>query len=121
MEIIGESMVTRKDVDILISKERLTDWAEAFLVGQDTRDPLAAPLYGNFDCIPPLLVQVGDEETLLDDSTRMAEVASLAGVDVSLEVFPEMQHVFQLFVGNMPEADEALAKIAAWLRPRLGL
>jgi acetyl esterase/lipase len=51
----------------------------------------------------------------------LVEVADSAGVDVSLEVFPGMQHIFQLFVGNMPEADEAVAKIAAWLRPRLGL
>ncbi len=121
MEGIGESMVTREDVDILISKEKVRDWAEAFLAGQNARDPLAAPLYGDFDCIPPLLIQVGDEEIVLDDSTRLADVADSAGVDVSLEVFPEMQHIFQLFVGNMPEADEAVAKIAAWLRPRLGL
>ena len=87
--------------------------------GQD--DPLAAPLYGDFDGIPPLLIQVGDDETLLDDSTRLAEAAGSAGVEVRLDVFPEMQHVFQLFTGNMPEADEAVAQIGAWLRPRLGL
>ncbi len=74
MEAIGESIATREDVDILISKEKLRDWAKAFLAGQDARDPLAAPLYGDFECIPPLLIQVGDEETLLDDSTRLVEV-----------------------------------------------
>jgi acetyl esterase/lipase len=95
--------------------------AEMFLAGQDARDPLAAPLYGDFDGIPPLLIQVGDDETLLDDSTRLAEAAGSAGVEVRLDVFPEMQHVFQLFTGNMPEADEAVAQIGAWLRPRLGL
>ncbi|HJM27020.1 MAG TPA: alpha/beta hydrolase [Acidimicrobiales bacterium] len=121
MEGLGESMTTRAEVDVLVSPEGLKEGADVFLAGQDARDPLASPLYGDFAGIPPLLIQVGDEETLLDDSTRMAEVAGLAGVDVSLEVFPEMQHVFQLFVGNMPEADKALAKITAWLRPRLGL
>lgn len=121
LEGLGESMTTRADVDVLIDPVNLKEWADVFLAGQDARDPLVAPLYGDFTGIPPLLIQVGDEETLLDDSTRMAEVAGGAGVDVSLEVFPEMQHVFQLFCGNMPEADDAVAKIASWLRPHLGL
>ncbi|MBL6927315.1 MAG: alpha/beta hydrolase fold domain-containing protein, partial [Acidimicrobiia bacterium] len=121
LEGLGESMITRAEVDVLIDPVNLKEGADVFLAGHDARDPLAAPLYGDFTGISPLLIQVGDEETLLDDSTRMADVAASAGVDVSLEVFPEMQHVFQLFTGNMPEADDAVAKIAAWLRPRLGL
>jgi acetyl esterase/lipase len=114
-------MTTRAEVDVLVSEVGLKGMAEMFLAGQDARDPLAAPLYGDLTGLPPLLIQVGDEETLLDDSTRLAEVAETAGVEVRLDVFPEMQHVFQLFAGNMPEADEAIAQIGAWLRPRLGL
>ncbi len=121
MEGIGESMTTRAEVDMLVDEVGLKGMAEMFLAGQDARDPLAAPLYGDFSGLPPLLIQVGDEETLLDDSTRLAEAAESAGVEVRLDVFPEMQHVFQLFTGNMPEADEAVAQIGAWLRPRLGL
>ena len=121
MEAIGESMTTRAEVDMLVDEVGLKGMAEMFLAGQDARDPLAAPLYGDFAGIPPLLIQVGDEETLLDDSTRLAEAAEAAGVEVRRDVFPEMQHVFQLFTGNMPEADEAIAQISTWLRPRLGL
>jgi len=121
MEGLGESMTTRADVDMLIDAEGMKEGAEMFLAGGDARDPLAAPLYGDFTGIPPLLIQVGDEETLLDDSTRLDTVASAAGVDTVLDVVPEMQHVFQLLVGTMPEADEAVARIAAWLRPRMGL
>ena len=121
MEGIGESMTTRADVAVIVNEIGLKDMAEMFLAGHDARDPLAAPLYGDFAGIPPLFIQVGDEETLLDDSTRLAESAEAAGVEVRLDVFPEMQHVFQLFTGNMPEADEAIAQISAWLRPRLGL
>jgi acetyl esterase/lipase len=121
MEGIGESMRTNAEADVLVDEVGLKGMAEMFLAGQDARDPLAAPLYGDFDGIPPLLIQVGDDETLLDDSTRLAEAAGSAGVEVRLDVFPEMQHVFQLFTGNMPEADEAVAQIGAWLRPRLGL
>ena len=63
----------------------------------------------------------GFGSTLRDDSTRLAESAEAAGVEIRLDVFPEMQHIFQRFTGNMPEADEAIAQISAWLRPRLGL
>lgn len=58
---------------------------------------------------------------MLDDSTRLAERAEVAGVDVTLEVFPEMPHGFQTTCGTMPEATDAVAKIGDWLRPRLGL
>ena len=68
------------------------------------------------DCL-----EVGGYETLLDDAKRVAAAAQRDRVDVTLEVFPEMQHVFQLGAGNVPESDDAIAKIGAFLRPRLGL
>ena len=95
--------------------------ADMFLGGQSSHDPYAAPLHADLAGLPPLYIQVGDEETLLDDSTRLAANAEAAGVEVRLDVFPEMQHVFQMAAGNMPEADDAVDRIAAWLRPRLGL
>jgi len=121
MEGVGESMKTKAELDLLVDEASLKGMAELFLAGQDPKDPLAAPLHGDLEGIPPLLIQVGDEETLLDDSIRLAEIAGAAGNEVRLEIFPEMQHVFQLFAGNLPEADEALLQIADWLRPRLGL
>jgi acetyl esterase/lipase len=78
-------------------------------------------LHGDLTGLPPLLIQVGDAEVLLDDSTRLADRARSAGVDVTLEVWPEMVHVFQASAGYVPEADEAIAHIAAFCRPRLGL
>jgi acetyl esterase/lipase len=68
-----------------------------------------------------LYIQVGADEMLLDDARRVAAKARADGVDVRLDEFPEMQHVFQMAAGNMPEADEAIARIGAYLRPRLGL
>jgi monoterpene epsilon-lactone hydrolase len=121
MEGLGDSMRSRADKDLIVQWEGLTGMAGMFLAGGDPRDPLAAPLYGNFRGICPLYIQVGDEETLLDDSLRVTERARADGVNVQLDVFPEMQHVFQLCAGNMPESDEALARIGAFLRPRLGL
>jgi acetyl esterase/lipase len=121
MEGLGDSMKSKADVDLIVSEAVLKGMADRFLAGQDARDPLAAPLYADYTGICPLYFQVGGDETLLDDTTRTAERARAAGVEVEVEVFPEMQHVFQMAAGNMPEADDAIAKIGAYLRPRLGL
>jgi acetyl esterase/lipase len=66
-------------------------------------------------------MQVGGEEALLDDSRQFAERAKKAGVDVRLDVFPEMLHTFQMAAGRAPEADDAISRLAEWVRPKLGL
>ena len=65
------------------------------------------------------LLHAGGDELLRDDSTRLAERASAAGCDATIEVWPEMQHVFQIAAGNVPESDSAVAKLGAWLSNRL--
>jgi epsilon-lactone hydrolase len=119
LEGTGATMATKADVDLLVSAEVIKSMADSFLAGQDARDPLAAPLHAELSGLPPMYIQVGDDETLLDDSRRIAERARGAGVDVRLDVFPEMQHVFQMTAGNVPEADDAIARIGAYLRERL--
>ena len=84
------------------------------------RDPLASPLHADLAGLPPLLIHVGDCETLLDDSTRFAEKARAAGVDVTLEVWDGMIHVFQLFAAELPEARRAIDGIGVFLRKHLG-
>jgi len=121
MEGTGETMTSRAERDVLVQAETIKGMADAFLQGQDARDPLAAPLHADLSGLCPLYIQVGDDETLLDDSVRLADRARAAGVEVRLDVFPEMQHVFQMAAGSMPEADEAIARLADWVRPRLGL
>jgi monoterpene epsilon-lactone hydrolase len=121
MEGTGESMTSRADLDLLVGRDGLKIMADHFLAGSDPRHPHASPLHADLAGLAPIYIQVGDHETLLDDSTRFAARAEAAGLDVRIDVFPEMQHVFQFSAGNVPEADEALARIAAWLRPRLGL
>jgi monoterpene epsilon-lactone hydrolase len=95
--------------------------AAMFLGGTDPRDPLASPVYADLSGLPPTYVQVGGDETLLGDSLRLEEAARRAGVDVRVEVFPGRQHTFQMAAGYAPESDDAVAKLAAWVRPRLGL
>lgn len=121
LEGIGDSMTANAELDLIIAVDGLREMAELFLDGADPHDPLAAPLHADLTGLPPLYIQVGGHEALLDDSVRLAERARAAGVEVDLEVFPEMQHVFQIYCGNVPEATDAVAKLGAWLRPRLGL
>jgi epsilon-lactone hydrolase len=122
MEITGETLATNRDKDVLVQKEVVEIMAQTFLgEGGNRRDPLANPLYADLGGLPPLCIQVGGDETLLDDSRRLAERARNSGVDVTLEVFPEMQHVFHFAAGYAPEADDAIQKLARWVRPKLGL
>jgi acetyl esterase/lipase len=119
LEGIGESMTTREQADPVVRREGLTQMAAAYLGGKDPRTPLAAPLYADLKGLPPLLIQVGDAETLLDDSNRLAEKARAAGVQVKLEVWPEMIHVFQLFAGFLPEGQQAVNDLGQFLSQRL--
>jgi acetyl esterase/lipase len=119
LEGIGESMKTREQADPVVRRDMLTQMAAAYLGGKDARTPLAAPLYADLKNLPPLLIQVGDAETLLDDSNRLAQRARAAGVQVKLEVWPEMIHVFQLFAGFLPEGQQAVEGIGQYLKQQL--
>jgi monoterpene epsilon-lactone hydrolase len=80
-----------------------------------------SPLHANMAGLPPLYLQVSDAETLLDDSRSFTERARSAGVDVRLDLFPGQQHTFQMAAGRSPVADDAIRRLADWVRPRLGL
>lgn len=121
MEATGKTMTTNVENDVLIKPPLLLSMAGLFLNGHDPKDPLVAPVHADFAGVAPLYIQVGGHETLLDDARRVAQAAERDGVAATLEVFPEMQHVFQMGAGNVPESDDAIAKIGAFLRPRLGL
>ena len=96
-------MTTNADRDVLVSTEMLNAMATMFLAGGDAKDPLAAPIYADYSGLAPLYIQVGGDETLLDDTTRVVAKAEESGVDVRSEVFPDMQHVIQFGVGRMPK------------------
>ena len=121
MEATAPSFETNAKVERLISKEMSLNMAQMFLGSASPRDPLANPLFADFSGYPPTYIQVGGYEVIVDDALRVAARAKAAGVDVQCEVFPEMQHVFQFMAGRAPEADDAIRKLAAWVRPKLGL
>ena len=122
MELTGASYESNRDKDAFFYKEVVQGLVMMFLgEGGNPRDPLANPFYADLSGLPPIYIQVGGEETLLDDSRRFAELAGKAGVDVRLEIFPEQQHTFQMAAGRAPEADDAIRKLAEWVRRKLGL
>ena len=116
MEGTGESMTTRAAVDPVVQKEGLLGMAQLYLGGADPKNPLAAPLHANLAGLPPLLIQVGDAETLLDDSTRITERARKADVDVTLKIWDEMPHVWHLFAPILPEGQQAIEEIGAFFK-----
>ncbi len=119
LAMTGESLVTRREVDVLISPDDAENNTSPYIGDDpsvDAKHPLVSPLYADPTGLPRLLIQVGDDEVLLSDSTRFAESAEIAGVDVTIEIWPEMLHVFQMGAGTVPEATEAIAKIGAWLK-----
>ena len=116
MEGTGESMTTRAAVDPVVQKEGLLGMAKLYLGDADPKNPLAAPLHANLAGLPPLLIQVGDSETLLDDATRITERARKADVDVTLKIWDEMPHVWHLFAPILPEGRQAIEEIGAFFK-----
>ncbi|KQX19626.1 MULTISPECIES: alpha/beta hydrolase [unclassified Sphingomonas] len=120
LEVLGASITTNAGFDRLVTAIELKNLAGLFLAGANPRDPRAAPVHGDYRGICPLYFQVGGAEILMDDSLRVADLARQADVDVTVDVAPGMQHVFQLRAGRLAQADEAIGRIAGWLRPRIG-
>ena len=120
LEGVGESMDTNAEIDPMVQREGLSFMAEVYLGGCNPRAPLAAPLYADLQGLPPTLIQVGSAETLLDDSTRLADRTRAAGVDVRLDVWEDMIHVWQLFAPMLPEGWEALAQAGEFIERHTG-
>ena len=115
MEATGQSMTTKAEEDPIVQREAIMRMGEAYLGGADPREPLAAPLYANLTGLPPMLIQVGTSEILFDDATRLAERAKEAGVDVTLEPWEGMIHVWQLFASMVPESKKAVKGIGNFI------
>jgi monoterpene epsilon-lactone hydrolase len=116
MEGIGASMTGQAGADPIVQKEPLLEMSALYLNGADPRSPLAAPIYADLRGIAPLYIQVGAAETLLDDATRLASVAGAADVPVTLEVWPEMPHVWHLFHPHLAAGRRAITAGARYLR-----
>lgn len=108
----GESMTRQSETEVILTQQALADAAALYLGKTHTQHPLASPLFADLHGLPPLLIQVTDAEILYSDSTRLATVAQQQGVKTTLQIAPGLWHDWQLFAGQMPEADVALKLIA---------
>ncbi len=115
LEGLGESVKTKDKSDPWIRGDRITLSSRLYVKETDYRNPLAAPLHADPTGLPPLLILVGSEETLLDDSTRFAEKAQRAGVDVTLEIWDGMIHVWPFFAGILPEGMLAFQRMGGFI------
>jgi epsilon-lactone hydrolase len=116
----GESMDTKEAVDPIFTRKAVERTGAMYLAGADPLQPLLSPaVLADLTGFPPMLIQVGTNEILLDDSTRLAARARSTGVDVILDVTADVPHVFQAFAGILDEADEALDRAALFLSQRI--
>ncbi len=118
--------LTKKDTlhqgfkDPLLPPTAMRFYNKAYVAHNDARDPLISPVFGNLRGLPPLLVHAGEDEILRDDAVRIASLAKSVDVDVRLEIYPRMWHVWQLYL-TLPQAIQSLDDIAQFLKAHLGL
>lgn len=116
----GESLDTRGHLDPMLDKRGVVTFARMILDDQDPKHPLASPLYADLRGLPPLLIHVGGKEILYDDAVRLAERARAAGVDVTLEIWDEMIHIFHIYSALLDEARDAVQKVGHFVHEKLG-
>jgi len=113
----GESLVTNDQRCAVFHGANIGPGAQFYLGSADPRNPLASPLYADLSHLPPMLIHVGDNEVLLDDSKRLADKARAAGIKVDLKIWPVVPHDWQL-VPSMPEAKQSLREASRFLLDR---
>ncbi|MHA2180503.1 MAG: alpha/beta hydrolase, partial [Promethearchaeota archaeon] len=113
----GESYNTRKDKDVILTKEGLAQGVEMYIgaSGTDPHDPYVSPLYADLQGLPPLLIEVGDWEVFLSEDKQFAQRAKEAGLDVTLNVYPEMPHVHQNLDLSIPEVQQSINRIGIFI------
>lgn len=120
LTLSGESIDSKDAVDPLLHRAYLTELADAYIPdGVSRDDPLVSPLFADLTGLPPTLIQVGTDETLLDDSVRLARTAAQAGAAITLRTFPHMIHAFPLWNAVLADGRRALADFGAFARTLL--
>jgi epsilon-lactone hydrolase len=121
LTLSGASMDTKDGIDAIFNRQSLAPVMSAYAAGHDMHDPLLSPaIAGDLTGLPPMLLQAGTNEVLLDDATRLAARAVAAEVDVILDVVAGASHVFQMFAGGrLDEADQALDRAALFIRQQV--
>jgi len=115
----GESFKSRAAADPMLTPEWVGAMLPLYIGESDPLQPFISPIYGDLSSLPPLLVQVGSNEILHSDALKLAELARMAGVDVTFEEWPGMWHVFQAFATLVPEGRRALESAGVFLKTHL--
>ena len=121
MTVSSESYQTRKDVDPMVKYEQLAGLASLYSAPEDSKNPLVSPLFADMTSLPPLYIQVGDNEILLDDSRHLLVKAQADGVKAELDIYPDLFHVFQYFWPMLTQGREAAKKAGQRISTMLGL
>jgi acetyl esterase/lipase len=119
LTLSGASLEANRASDPMVSATTLGLMADAYVGEGDRRAPTVSPLFADLTGLPPLLLQVGSGELLVDDTTRFAERARGAGVDVTVDLWDDVFHVWQAYADLLPEAREAMARIGTYIGQRL--
>jgi epsilon-lactone hydrolase len=119
LTLAGTTMQTKREVDPLMSLEALQDRVNDYTSGQDAALALVSPLFADLSGLPPLIIQAGTHEVLLDDALRLARQAATADVEVTLNITPEVPHVFQAYYPILDEAAVALDRAGQFLSEHL--
>ncbi len=120
LAMTGATMDSKAAIDPLISRPYLQELATAYLQGHDPADPLVSPIHADLTGLPPMLIQVGTAETLLDDSIRLAATAAAADVRVTLQTWPDMIHAWDLFHPQLSDGRASLAEAGLFIRAHTG-
>lgn len=119
LAMTGDSIKTNVDIDPVATVDAIENMAKLYYGDENAKNPLISPLYANLEGLPPLLIQVGTAELLLDDSVRLADRAKAAGVEVQLEIWQDMIHVFPLFAEWAPEGQQGIEQIGEFIKKHI--
>ncbi|MBV1930991.1 MAG: alpha/beta hydrolase [Porticoccaceae bacterium] len=121
LEATGESYQTRKDIDPMVTHDLIAPMGKAYMgENGDLRTPTACPIHADLTGLPPLLIQVGSAEVLYSDAESLANNAKAAGVEATLEEWPDMVHVWHLFHQNLEDGRKAISRIGEFVKEKTG-
>ena len=120
LAITGESIKTKVDEEIMLTEFEMVEAVKLYMKDEDREHPVASPFYADLTGLPPLMFQTGTAELLLDDTVRFAEKAKKHGVQITVDLWEDMFHVFQIFGNLMPESKKALKRIGEYTKERIG-
>ena len=120
LALTGQSHTTKAKAEAILNKDVLHEWALCYTDESNLTNPLVSPIHGDFHGFPPLLIQVGSEEILLDDSTLLVEKAKSAGVHVTLKIWDGMWHVWQALGDLIPENKKTFEEIGQFVQRQFG-